>query len=95
MSEKSSALCKSLDTLLDGGLKRGLVLEISGPPGSCKEALAVNFTKSVLKRKQRILFVGMFLPIFQIRILSAYLPPDMQNMTTATQLLNALSCKDC
>ncbi|KAJ3544748.1 hypothetical protein NM688_g5705 [Phlebia brevispora] len=72
-SVKIPTLCPPLDSLLEGGLKRGSVLEISGPPGASKEALAVNLVKAILNRKQGTIFI------------------DMQNMTTASQLLTVLS----
>ena len=52
-SEKISTLCSAVDTLLDGGLTRGSILEISGPPGSAKETLAVNVIKSFLKKDRK------------------------------------------
>jgi hypothetical protein len=51
--------CAPVDALLKGGLTRGHILEISGPPGSCKEKLAVRFVKSFLERGEEVVFVGM------------------------------------
>ncbi|KAI0355938.1 P-loop containing nucleoside triphosphate hydrolase protein [Trametes cingulata] len=51
--------CPPLDRLLGGGLKRGSVLEINGPPGSGKEQIAANAVKSFVKCNQEVLFVDM------------------------------------
>jgi len=59
--------CAPVDKLLNGGLLRGHILEISGPPGSCKEKLAIRFVKSFLEAGEEVIFVGMcsssFLPV--------------------------------
>ncbi|EKM58035.1 uncharacterized protein PHACADRAFT_46303, partial [Phanerochaete carnosa HHB-10118-sp] len=47
-----------VDILLDGGLKRGFVLELSGPPGTCKESLALGMVQAFAKNNQNVLFVG-------------------------------------
>lgn len=54
--------CAPLDRLLDGGLRRGYILEINGPPGSGKEQIAVNAVRSFVARKLEVLFVGMPVP---------------------------------
>ncbi|KAI0828687.1 hypothetical protein BC628DRAFT_1363926 [Trametes gibbosa] len=54
-----STACAPLDRLLDGGLKRGYILEINGPPGSGKEQIAVNAVRGFVARKQEVLFVDM------------------------------------
>ncbi|KAH9852278.1 hypothetical protein C2E23DRAFT_194079 [Lenzites betulinus] len=51
--------CAPLDRLLDGGLRRGYILEINGPPGSGKEQIAVNAVRSFVARKLEVLFVDM------------------------------------
>ncbi|KAI0792517.1 P-loop containing nucleoside triphosphate hydrolase protein [Abortiporus biennis] len=58
-SVKYSSSCRPLDKLLNGGLKRGCVLEISGPPGTAKESIAINFAASFTKNHQRVVFVDM------------------------------------
>lgn len=55
---KYSTLCKPVDALLEGGLKPGFVLEISGPPGTRKEALAVNLTRTFVEANKGVIFVG-------------------------------------
>ncbi|KZT01214.1 uncharacterized protein LAESUDRAFT_664388 [Laetiporus sulphureus 93-53] len=71
-----STLCGPLDRLLGGGLKQGYILELSGPPGCHKEALAINIVTSYVNANvhssQNVLFV------------------DMQNMTTPATLDRAL-----
>jgi len=56
---KYSTLCKPVDVLLEGGLKRGFVLEISGPPGTVKESLAINLTHSLVQANEEVLFADM------------------------------------
>ena len=49
----------SLDSLINGGLKKGEVLEISGPPGSGKTQLALEFVKAAVSTGDEVLVVGM------------------------------------
>lgn len=49
-----------VDTVLDGGLKPGSVLEISGPPGTAKEALAIDFARAFIEEGRGVLFVGKY-----------------------------------
>ena len=49
-----------LDKILGGGLKRGHILEISGPPGSAKELMARNIVQSFLEANHQVLFIGKF-----------------------------------
>ncbi|KAJ7599049.1 P-loop containing nucleoside triphosphate hydrolase protein [Mycena floridula] len=46
-----------LDKLLTGGLSRGNIMEISGPPGAAKERIALNFVRSVVQLDEQVLFV--------------------------------------
>jgi RAD51-like protein 2 len=48
----------AIDSLLCGGLPRGDILEISGPPGTPKEMIAVNIAVSFLEAGHEVLFVG-------------------------------------
>ncbi|PSS36959.1 hypothetical protein PHLCEN_2v1175 [Hermanssonia centrifuga] len=50
--------CEPIDTLLGGGLKKGSVLEISGPPGTPKEIIALNIVKTFVQNGHGVLFVG-------------------------------------
>lgn len=51
--------CRPLDSLLEGGLKRGYILELSGAPGCKKEALASDVASSFVEVSQGVLFVDM------------------------------------
>uniref|UniRef100_A0A0W0FNQ7 RecA family profile 1 domain-containing protein n=1 Tax=Moniliophthora roreri TaxID=221103 RepID=A0A0W0FNQ7_MONRR len=46
-----------LDSLLGGGLVRGNVLELSGPPGTPKERIVLGTVRSFLSEEAEILFV--------------------------------------
>ncbi|THU84261.1 hypothetical protein K435DRAFT_783868 [Dendrothele bispora CBS 962.96] len=48
-----------VDELLNGGLRRGHILEISGPPGSLKEVVARGLVKEVIVagKEERVLWV--------------------------------------
>ncbi|KAI0631251.1 P-loop containing nucleoside triphosphate hydrolase protein [Trametes polyzona] len=58
-AKRYSTTCAPLDRLLDGGLRRGFILELNGPPGSGKEHIAANVVKSFVDCKQGVLFVDM------------------------------------
>lgn len=49
-----------LDSILDGGLKRGQCLEISGPPGSGRNSIALDFVRKFIKSNEDgdVLVVG-------------------------------------
>ncbi|EKM76697.1 hypothetical protein AGABI1DRAFT_78115 [Agaricus bisporus var. burnettii JB137-S8] len=47
-----------LDELLEGGLVQGHILELSGPPGSPKENIAIDIVSSFLDAGEEVLFVG-------------------------------------
>jgi RAD51-like protein 2 len=50
--------CAPLDKLLGDGLPAGHVLELSGPPGTAKESLAIKFVSGAVSSNDQILFVG-------------------------------------
>jgi hypothetical protein len=53
-----------VNTLLDGeGLRRGLVLELSGPPGSPKEKVALEAAENALDSGTEIVFLGRYYDI--------------------------------
>lgn len=60
-SKKYSTYCEPLNELLGGGLSPGNILEISGPPGTAKETLAINIVRSFVEAEHDILFLGLFL----------------------------------
>ena len=47
-----------IDSLINGGLKKGEVLEISGPPGSGKMQLALGFVKEAVSAGDEVLVMG-------------------------------------
>ncbi|KAH7923450.1 hypothetical protein BV22DRAFT_1015432 [Leucogyrophana mollusca] len=49
----------AVDKLLGGGLPRGHILEISGPPGCIKESIALDFVRSVVEADEEVIFVDM------------------------------------
>ena len=49
----------SLDSLINGGLKKGEMLEISGPPGSGKTQLALEFVKEAVSTRDEVLVMGL------------------------------------
>ncbi|KAI6043991.1 hypothetical protein EDC04DRAFT_3138210 [Pisolithus marmoratus] len=53
--------CKypAVNKVLGGGLLRSHVLEISGPPGSFKEALACDFVQAFVQAGEEVVFVDM------------------------------------
>lgn len=57
-SEQIKTQCTGLDAVLDGGLRRGHILEISGPPGSPKERLLIEIACVFAKAEEGVLFVG-------------------------------------
>lgn len=56
--ERFSTYCPPVDKLLSGGLMRGHVLEVSGPPGTPKELVAMNIARSFVENNEGVLFVG-------------------------------------
>jgi RAD51-like protein 2 len=50
--------CAPLDKLLGDGLPAGHVLELSGPPATAKESLAIKFVSGAVSSNDQILFVG-------------------------------------
>lgn len=55
---KISTGYEPLDQLLSGGLDRGHILELSGPPGSIKNSISMGVTSSFLQLKEHVLFIG-------------------------------------
>ena len=47
-----------VNNLIGGGLQRGHILEISGPPGSLKESIALGFVRAIVESGQEVIFVG-------------------------------------
>ncbi|KAF8840557.1 hypothetical protein BDN67DRAFT_903341 [Paxillus ammoniavirescens] len=49
----------AVNKILGGGLPRGHILEISGPPGSFKESLASDFVRIFVEADEEVIFVDM------------------------------------
>jgi RAD51-like protein 2 len=58
VDKKFLSSCVPLDRLLGEGLASGYILELSGPPGAAKEALATRFTSHAVSSNDQVLFVG-------------------------------------
>jgi len=58
VTHKLSTHYPPVDKLLNGGLTRGHILEVSGPPGTMKEAVGVGTVRTFVERKEHVLFVG-------------------------------------
>jgi RAD51-like protein 2 len=59
-SHKTSTKCTSLDKALEGGISRGHILEISGPPGSAKEQLLMNIVAAFIEVNEEVIFIGRY-----------------------------------
>ena len=59
-SQRISTKCTSLDKALDGGISRGHILEISGPPGSAKEQLLMNIVAAFVEVNEEVIFIGRY-----------------------------------
>ncbi len=53
-----STTCVPLDHILGGGISRAHVLELSGPPGTVKEDMAIGIVKAFSDLNERSIFVG-------------------------------------
>lgn len=50
--------CSPIDNLLGGGLARGHILELSGPPGTPKGNLALGLIRDFIGRDEEVLMLG-------------------------------------
>lgn len=57
-SERISTGCSGLDKLLKGGIQRGHIVELSGPPGSPKDLVVMNVIQHFVKLGDRVVVVG-------------------------------------
>jgi RAD51-like protein 2 len=57
-AQKYSTRSIAIDKLLSGGLSRGHILEVSGPPGTPKEVIAMNVVTSFVEAGEEVLFIG-------------------------------------
>lgn len=51
--------CPGLDEILAGGVTRGHILELSGPPGSPKDLLALGIISNVARLGSKVVLLGM------------------------------------
>jgi len=49
--------CLPIDNLLDGGLRRGHVLELLGPPGTPKTALVLEIIRDFIENREDVLII--------------------------------------
>jgi RAD51-like protein 2 len=57
-SRAFSTGCAPVDKLLGGGLARGYILELTGPPGCGKERISSGIVREFVDAKEGVLFVG-------------------------------------
>ncbi|KAG1898511.1 uncharacterized protein F5891DRAFT_1043794 [Suillus fuscotomentosus] len=59
ISRSQSLACSyaAVNTALGGGLPRGHILEISGPPGSFKETLALDYARIFVEANEEVIFI--------------------------------------
>ncbi|KAH6917827.1 hypothetical protein BKA70DRAFT_2048 [Coprinopsis sp. MPI-PUGE-AT-0042] len=67
--------CAGLDKLLAGGLSRGHILEISGPPGSPKELVAQNIVIEFVENGGRVMIIDCQ-NVVDLRALTRILEPE-------------------
>jgi len=53
--------CPVIDNLMGGGLRRGHVLELLGPPGTPKTALVLEIIRDFIENKEDVLIIGICL----------------------------------
>lgn len=85
-----STKCAALDKILGGGLSRGQILEISGPPGSPKEKLALNIMATFAESAEETLFVGKDLIVSTFPATILIMHRDCQNTANPAVLHSAL-----
>ena len=75
------------------GLKKAHILELSGPPGSPKERMALSLMKNAIQMGERVVLLGdLSSLIWRYHLMNPYnwLSQDVQNMITPLTLLQAL-----
>ncbi|KAF8812156.1 P-loop containing nucleoside triphosphate hydrolase protein [Phlegmacium glaucopus] len=90
-SHKVSTKCSTLDKALEGGISRGHITEISGPPGCAKEQLLMNIVAAFLEVNEEVMFIdcqNMTSPATLIRFLKRFtnLPPNFKQRIHYTKI---------
>lgn len=71
--------CPPIDNLLDGGLRRGHVLELLGPPGTPKAALVLEIIRDFIENREHVLIIGIWKTFPSVSVsrpcLSAHIRP--------------------
>jgi hypothetical protein len=88
INKRFPSSCVPLDRLLGDGLPAGHVLELSGPPGTAKETLAIKVASGAVSSDDQVLFVGRA-PI-KWPIFPSHGVLDMQNMASPSSLRSEL-----
>ena len=57
--------CPPIENLLDGGLRRGHILELLGPPGTPKAAPVLEIIKDFIENREDVLIIGIHARILQ------------------------------
>lgn len=52
--------CPPIDSLLDGGLRRGHVLELLGSPATPKTALVLEIIRDFIESREDVLIIGIY-----------------------------------
>ena len=58
VSQRLQTGCHALDDLLKGGIQRGHILELSGPPGTPKELVVMNLIERFVNDQNGVLIAG-------------------------------------
>lgn len=91
-SKRHTTGSSAIDRLLDGGLKHGSILEISGPPGVIFDPIAAHITREFVKEGQGVIFAGLS-PKSKLTDIILIHASDMHNSMTAAQLLEHMRRK--
>ncbi|KAI5122241.1 hypothetical protein M0805_007106 [Coniferiporia weirii] len=87
-TRSSFPICKPIDGVLGGdGLKRGCILELSGPPGSPKERAVLDLVRSVAMRGEEIIFMDA-----QNMALPSVLKQNLKDIASALDLIHYVKC---
>jgi RAD51-like protein 2 len=84
----------ALDKILEGGVSRGHILEISGPPGSPKELVAMKIVSSFVNAREEVFFVGAW-SLFLSNNLPYHVYTDCQNMANPSHLRGVIERLRC